>query len=67
MMAGCTAFDEVVFVPGRLTDVGKAAGGVTGTALRALLDGALAAATVVSLFFVAGAALVLADFFVVNL
>ena len=66
-MGGDSAFAEVAFVPGRLTDAGKAVGGVTGTALRALLDGALAAATVVSLIFVAGAALVLADFFVVNL
>ena len=67
MMGGCTAFGEVAFVPGRLTEVGKAAGGVTGTALRALLDRALAVATVVSLIFVAAGALVLADFFVVNL
>ena len=67
MMVGGSAFAEVAFVPGRLTDVGKAAGRVTGTALLALLDGALALATVVSLTFVAGAALVLADFFVVNL
>ena len=52
------------FVAGRLTDFGGAARGCVGAGLRALLDGAFAVATAVLLVFVA---VVLSDFFVVNL
>ena len=59
-----TAFGTTAFVAGRLTDFGGAAGGFMGDGLSALLDGAFAVATVERLLLVA---VVLSDFFVVNL
>ena len=59
-----TAFGATAFAAGRMTDFGGATGGIMVAGLRALLDGAFAVATAVLLVFVA---VVLSDFFVVNL
>ena len=59
-----TAFGVTASVAGRLTDFGGAAGGFMGDGLRALMDGTFAVATAVLLLL---GAVVLSDFFVVNL
>ena len=59
-----TAFAATAFAAGRFTDLGVAATGLTAAGLRALLSGAFAVATAAVLVFVA---VVLSDFFVVNL
>ena len=59
-----TASGAIAFVAGRLVDFGGVTGDFVGAGLRALLDGAFAVATAVLLVF---GAVVLSDFFVVNL
>ncbi len=63
-IGGFAVFGATALGAGRLTDFGGAAGGFAAAALRALLDGAFAVATAVLFGFVA---VVLSDFFVVNL